>query len=250
MTDILPGAEPFSVVGGRAGALIIHGFTGTPQSMRPLAQAFADAGYTVEQPLLPGHGTTPEDMSRTGWADWYAAADAAYADLATRTDSVVVAGLSLGGALTLALGEAHPEIAGLVLVNPLVDTAPLAPMRDGAAQLLDAGEEFMTGIGNDVADPEVTELAYSQTPNRCVLDLFEAMPPVVAALGDLTVPVLLLHSEQDHVIPPSSADLLETTVTSPFERVELAQSFHVATIDLDKDEINRRALDFAAQVSA
>src|SRR3978361_677452 len=117
MADILAGAEPFSAAGSsRAGALVLHGFTGNTQSMQPLAHPFAGAGYTVELPLLPGHGTTVEDMARTGWADWFAAADAAYRELAGRVDKVVVAGLSMGGSLTLALALAHPEIAGIVLV--------------------------------------------------------------------------------------------------------------------------------------
>src|ERR1700735_4269317 len=107
---ILPGAEPFSTTGDGRGALVLHGFTGNPQSMRGLALALADAGLTVELPLLPGHGTDVADMVPTRWADWAAAADAAYAELASRCESVVVVGLSMGGTLSLWLGERHPEI--------------------------------------------------------------------------------------------------------------------------------------------
>ena len=99
--EILAGAEPFSSDGGPAGALVLHGFTGSPQSMRGLAQAFAAAGFAVELPLLPGHGKSVEDMARYGWPDWVATADEAYARLAGRCPAgVVVAGLSMGGALT------------------------------------------------------------------------------------------------------------------------------------------------------
>ena len=76
-TTIMPGAEAYSAQGDRRGALIIHGFTGCPQSMRPLAEAFAAAGFSVELPRLPGHGTTPEDMAKYQWRDWTAAVDAA-----------------------------------------------------------------------------------------------------------------------------------------------------------------------------
>ena len=116
---MLEGAEPFSAAGGPEGVLVLHGFTGNPQSMRPLAEAMADAGFTVELPLLPGHGTSIEDMVTTRWADWSAAAERAYEELAARCSAVVVAGLSMGGTLTLWLAERHPEIAGIVLVNPL-----------------------------------------------------------------------------------------------------------------------------------
>ena len=72
--EIIPGAEPWSAPGGPHGALVVHGFTGNPQSMRGLAEALHGAGYAVELPLLPGHGTSVDDMIGTGWADWSAAA--------------------------------------------------------------------------------------------------------------------------------------------------------------------------------
>ena len=118
--EILPGCEPWSAAGGPHGVLVLHGFTGSPQSVRGLAEAFADAGFTVELPRLPGHGTTVEDMITTGWPDWSAAAEATYEDLAGRTDSVVVAGLSMGGALTAWLASRLPYIACIVCVNPVV----------------------------------------------------------------------------------------------------------------------------------
>src|SRR3954447_8334392 len=117
MTDpaypIMPGAEPWSFEPDSTdapGALVLHGFTGNPGSMRGLAEAFAAAGYHVEMPLLPGHGTTVDDMLTTGWSDWSAAADAAYATLSARCSKVIVAGLSMGGSLTLWLAGQHPEI--------------------------------------------------------------------------------------------------------------------------------------------
>src|SRR5256714_14080830 len=106
---VLPGAEPFSAPGGPHGALVLHGFTGSPQSMRGLAKAFAAAGFAVELPLLPGHGTTVEDMATTGGDDWSGTAEAAYQELAARCDRVGVAGLSVGGPLTAWLARAPPQ---------------------------------------------------------------------------------------------------------------------------------------------
>src|SRR4051812_47786805 len=94
--DVIPGAEPWSAAGGDVGALVLHGFTGNPGSMRGVAEALAAAGFTVDLPLLPGHGTTVEDMMATGFADWIGAAEAAYRDLAARCRTVVVVGLSMG----------------------------------------------------------------------------------------------------------------------------------------------------------
>src|SRR5439155_10238383 len=135
---IMEGAEPFSAPGGPHGALVVHGFTGNPQSMRGLAAALAGEGFAVELPLLPGHGTSIDDMKTTGWADWSAAADTAYAELSGRCDKVVVAGLSMGGALTAWLAERHPEIAGIVCINPAIEP-PAESFRDVARQLLADG---------------------------------------------------------------------------------------------------------------
>ena len=118
--SIIPGAEPYSATGDTRGALVLHGFTGNPQSMRGLALALADAGFTVEMPLLPGHGTEIEDMVDTRWEDWSGAAEAAYTELAARSDGVVVVGLSMGGMLSVWLAEHHPEIAAIAVVNPLL----------------------------------------------------------------------------------------------------------------------------------
>src|SRR6476620_5627304 len=120
MPDILPGAEAWSTDGAgptSPGALCIHGFTGNPTSMRPVAKAFAAASFAVELPRLPGHGTTIEDMITTGWTEWTAAAEDAYQRLAARCEQVVVAGLSMGGSLTIWLATRHPEIAGIVCIN-------------------------------------------------------------------------------------------------------------------------------------
>ena len=142
---IIPGAEPWSSPsGGPHGVLVLHGFTGNPQSMRTLAEAVAEAGFAVEMPLLPGHGTSVEDMIETGWDDWSTAAEAAYARISGRADKVVVAGLSMGGALTGWLGGRHPEAAGLVFINALATEPP--GVRELVQTLLDAGDTTMDAI--------------------------------------------------------------------------------------------------------
>src|SRR3954451_21704612 len=117
---VIPGAEPVDVAGDDVGVLVLHGFTGNPGSIRPVAEALAADGRTVVAPRLPGHGTAVEDMVDTRWSDWSAAAEGAYADLAARSRITVVAGLSMGGTLACWLAARHPEVAGLVAVNPLV----------------------------------------------------------------------------------------------------------------------------------
>jgi carboxylesterase len=110
--DVLPGAEAFSHRGNASGVLVLHGFTGNPSSMRPIAERLAAAGYSVELPRLPGHGTTVEDMMTTTWADWSKTAEQAYDELAERCERVAVVGLSMGGGLAAYLAEERPSLAG------------------------------------------------------------------------------------------------------------------------------------------
>jgi carboxylesterase len=244
---ILPGAEPFSADGGPQGALVLHGFTGNPASMRGVAEALVAAGLTVELPLLPGHGTAVEDMIPTGWSDWYGCAEETYGKLRARCSSVAVVGLSMGGALTLTLAADHPEIAGIVCINAVV--TPPEGMAEGVQALLDQGMETMDGIGSDIADPEVTEMAYPQTPLRPLLTMFAAATSFEGRLADVRCPVLVMNSPQDHVVPPENSDIIANGVAGPVERVTLERSYHVATQDYDKDLIEAKTVEFVRRVT-
>ena len=110
---LLPGAEPFEHAGGPVGVLLCHGFTGSPQTLRTWAEHVAGQGCTVSLPRLPGHGTTWQDLARTGWQDWYAEVDAAFGALASWCEQTFVFGLSMGGCLALRLAEPDQRLAAL-----------------------------------------------------------------------------------------------------------------------------------------
>ena len=246
---VIAGAEPYSASGDNRGALVLHGFTGNPQSMRGLAVALAAAGFTVELPLLPGHGTAMEDMLDTRWKDWSHAAEQAYTELAARTDSVVVVGLSMGGSLSVWLAEHHPEIAALSLVNPLL-VPPDADTVGFVQAMIDAGDEVAPGIGSDIALEGAVESAYPGMPLRAALSLFEGVAEVEARLDQVACPVLLFTSTQDHVVDPTSSARLVEKAKGPVDQVVLERSYHVATLDYDKDEIETRTVAFLSSVLA
>jgi carboxylesterase len=207
----------------------------------------ADAGFGVELPLLPGHGTDIADLLPTRWEDWSGAADAAYAALAARSDVVVVVGLSMGGMLAVWLAEQHPEIAAIAVVNPLL--APPGPDVVALVEsMADGGEEVAPGIGSDIAKEGVTESAYPGLPLRAALSLFAATADVEANLESVTCPVLLFTSTQDHVVEPKSSQLLVERAKGPVEQVVLERSYHVATLDWDKEEIEARTVEFLGAV--
>ena len=248
---ILPGCEPWSSPGGGPhGALVLHGFTGSPVSMRPLAEALADAGFAVELPRLPGHGTSVEDLAETSWDDWLTEADRSLRALRERTPDgeVVVVGLSMGGALTAALAEGHPEVAGIVLVN-----APVAAPRELAAsleELLAGGVDVIDSIGGDIADPDADEVSYDATPLRPLLTMLTAGEQVRERLSDILQPTLIITSRQDHVVNPEDSDVLAAAISGPVERRWLEKSFHVATLDYDRAEVEAATVEFARRVTS
>ena len=252
--EVIPGCEPFSHVGTlTTGVLVLHGFTGNPSSMTHQATAFAAAGHHVEQPRLPGHGTTLEDMQTTDWSDWSGEATAAYDRLAERVERIVVIGLSMGGTLTLWTGLQRLDderLAGLICVNAATMPQPpdVVEMLEG---LLADGVEVSPAIGNDIADPDETEIGYDGTPLRQLMSLNnDGLVPITDRYGELRVPILIFSSPEDHVVPPESSAHLRDTVGGEVEFVTLERSYHVATQDYDRDVINERSLAFIERVTS
>lgn len=254
---LLPGAEPFASDGpsdgdspeARTGVLLCHGFTGSPQSLRPWADHLAAAGLTVTLPRLPGHGTTWQEMALTRWQDWYAVLDRALDDLHRRCDHVVVMGLSMGGTLAVQLAEEHgARVAGLVLVNPsLMMRHPLVPLLPVLGRVVPS----IGGIASDIKKEGPVEVGYDRVPLRALASLTQLWALTRRDLPRVTQPVLLLRSTVDHVVAPDSAALLLRAVSSAdVEERLLHDSYHVATLDNDAPEIFAASLDFTRRVTA
>jgi carboxylesterase len=239
---LLPGAEPYAADGGPVGVLVVHGFTGCPQSMRPWAEHLAAAGYTVSLPRLPGHGTRWEDLQLTRWPDWYGEVDNAVSALRARCDSVFVMGLSMGGTLSLRLAEQRPDdVAGLVLVNPSI------MMKDPRLIVMPILRRIMAtqpGIGSDIKKSGPVELAYDKVPLQAFASMMDLWKQARADLGRIRAPVLLFHSSVDHVVQPVNSETLLKELSCPVEERLLENSYHVATLDNDAPMIFAGSVDF------
>ena len=246
---IVPGAEPWSADGDDVGILVLHGFTGSPASVRPWGQALSAEGWTVCVPRLPGHGTTWQEMNRTTWEDWYAEADRNYRDLRGRCSRVFVMGLSMGGTLTLGLAEQYGDaIAGIVLVNPSVHTERRDRFLLPVLQLVVPG---FPGISNDIAKPGQDEIAYPKIPLKAAYSLSSLWSRVKSDIGMVTQPVLLFRSVVDHVVEPSNAEFILANVSSADVHEELLpDSYHVATLDHDAEVIVRDSIAFVRRILA
>ena len=240
---VMPGAEAFSHRGGTTGVLLCHGFTGSPQSLRPWAEYLAGAGLSVSLPRLPGHGTTWQEMARTRWEDWFAEADRAFEELRGWSEEIFVMGLSMGACLALRLAELHgPAVSGLVLVNPSVtaDTRLFA-----LAPVLKLLVPSLKGIASDIKKEQASELGYTRVPVKAAATLPGLWRTTKNHLGDVTQPVLVYRSTTDHVVGPASLEVLRAALPAgQLDVRELRNSYHVATLDNDAEVIFTGSLEF------
>lgn len=241
-------ARPELTGGRRIGVLLSHGFTGSPASIKPWGKHLGAKGYGVRVPLLPGHGTTWQDLNTLTWDDWYGEITRAFDALCLDHDAVVVGGLSMGGALALQVAADHPDrVAGLVLVNPAIATKRLD------VKLLPVLKRVVAsfpGIANDIKKPGVEEHGYTRTPLKAIHTLLRAWPHLVVDLPRITAPLLYFRSAEDHVVDAASQPIITSRVSSR-EIVErtLHDSYHVATLDNDAEQIFTESADFIARVA-
>lgn len=242
--EIMPGAEPFFFEGNRVGCLVSHGFTGTTQSMRFLGEFLAqEGGLTVIGPRLKGHGTSPEDMAGSTADDWITSVEEAMGVLQERCDTIFVTGLSMGGTLSLYLAAMHPKVfAGVVPINGAVflDSPDMAALAFGRGFPATVG-----GVGSDIKKPGVVELAYPVVPVPAVRHIYALMGVTRELLPRVSCPVLVFQSRDDHVVVPGNAPYILDHVCAQDKRlVWLEDSYHVATLDHDKELIAAETLDF------
>lgn len=250
---MLSGCEPLThaAAGARAGALVVHGFTGNPWSMRGVADAMIAAGFDVELPRLPGHGTHVDDMVATRWSDWFGVALSAFDRLAARVPNTVIVGQSMGATIGLAIALARPSVGRLVCINPA--TRPRTPDE---MQLLDDlladGVTVVPGDGgSDIADPDSFDIGYSATPLAAARSfMVDGVEPITDRFAELDMPLRLFTSREDHVVPPSDSDHLAAHHGGPVEHTWLERSFHVATRDFDRELVLTETLAFTSEVLA
>ena len=241
-------ATPDRTGGRPTGVLLLHGFTGSPASMKPWGRYLAEQGYAVEVPLLPGHGTRWQDLNRVSWTDWYDEASTALDRLVATCDTVAVGALSMGGSLALRLAQERPDdVAGLVLVNPFVSSSRKELL---ALPLLKLAVPALKGVVNDMKKPGQDEVGYDRLPLKGLAAIVALWKVVVPDLPKVTQPLLYFRSTVDHVIDQSSSSTVLKAVSSrDLEERLLDDSYHVATLDHDADRIFRESAEFLRRIT-
>jgi carboxylesterase len=231
------------------GVLLVHGFTGAPPSMRPWGEFLHSKGYTVRVPLLPGHGSTPEDLNGVRWQEWPDKVTKELRELQKSCDTIFLIGLSMGGGTVLNVAESTNDvIKGIILVNPWIH---LPGITVEISFLASRFQKMRSSVGGDIKRPGISEFGYDATPMRGVYQALKMLRFTRKNLGAITVPVQLFHSVEDHTLPVSNTEIILAEIGSKDKtRIELVNSYHVATLDYDQELIFQNSLTFIEGLSA
>lgn len=239
----------------RRAVVLIHGLTGSPATMAPLAASLAKKGFRVETPLLAGHGTTIEELTKTTWEDWYKGVCDAYDSLKNAgCDEIYCGGLSLGAILGLKLaldGEqplkklalmALPLRLSPILMRLILPASHLPPMR----QLIKySKKDWGASVADEIGREIYKNSSYSKIPVHSVWELQKLQKIVFAELSQLTTPTILIHSRLDKVALPFNVELFRKTAQKITPRVVwLARSEHIETLDCEKEFVADAVVGF------
>jgi carboxylesterase len=251
--------SPLAIEGDGRGVLCLHGITGTPFEIRPLAEALGRRGCSVSAPMLAGHGATLADLAASTWADWLRSAEDALDSLQARVggEPVAVCGFSMGGLLALRLARLHPErISALAVMS-----TPLRLRRFQVAGIRALGRLPIDYCaypyacvpklaGSDISD---VEMRYENPglrafPIAALRQLIDLMDTVREDLPAIRTPALVVHGRQDHTVPmEDSLELTGCLGSDVIERLWLDKSFHVVTLDVERDTVIDGVTRFFAQ---
>ncbi len=241
--------------GSGLSALLIHGLTGTPYEMRYLGERLAAQGIRVRGVRLAGHASAPEDLGKTTQENWYESVVRGFEELRAYGDPNIVVGLSCGAALAARLAADQSEaVSGLVMLAP----AFFLPWRQ--TLMLNAVRRFGPIVsslylhndrGSDIHDQSAALIHPTCTlmPLSAPIELLKLSSIVRARLGRIKQPVLIMHSINDHTCPAQKnvGYVMQHLGSAQKRAVMLDQSFHVITVDSDKDRIVSEVLGFASQ---
>ena len=241
--------SPFFYAGGDTGVLLIHGYTATPVEVRLVGRYLHEHGYTISGPLLPGHGTTVEQINACTWRDWVDHAEGALAELASRCEQVFVAGESLGGLLSLYLGSEHPKIAGLIAYAPALRTANrlafLAPLLKPFIKTL---TKRRAGDNPDSITNQRWQ-GYTVDPVPALAQVLALQRQVRRRLAKVTQPLLVFQGRLDTTLDPSGAEEIIAKVgTTDKELVWLDQSTHCLILDQEWETAAEGTLAFMRRI--
>jgi carboxylesterase len=232
----------------KIGIVLVHGFTSTPSVMRPWAQFLNSHGFSVRVPLLPGHGTSVDDLETVSWQQWPTEIETHLNQLLLDCEKVFLCGFSMGGAASLHVAARYQsELTGIILVNPMIHREGVWPTAvKFAARFV---KSFGTS-GSDIKSKDVVQWKYDRTPMRAAHQLLLLLENTRPVLSEIKTPTILFRSEIDHTLPATNARIILNRIASKHkEEVILSNSFHVAPLDHDQEQLFADSLNFIREFS-
>ncbi len=225
---------------GPIGILLIHGFTATTAEVRLIAEKCHADGFTAAAPLLPGHGTHPDQLNQTRWQDWLKKVEETYARLAADCDSVFVIAESMGALLAIALGAKHSEIRGLMLFAPAIKISGLWRARLMAP--------FIDHLQKNAKEDGLPWKGYTVYPVKASVALLKLQKYARKQLSKITQPLLVFTGAKDHTIHPDSAQMILDKVQSKEKTHQhMENSAHCILLDQELDAVYEQVRAFIAQ---
>lgn len=229
---IIGSCEPIKYSGNTTGCLLLHGFTSSPFELRFLADYLHKKNFTVQAPLLPGHGLSPEFLKNINWQTWYAAAKNELFELRKQCSSVFIIGQSMGALLALHL-SAHYQVNGVAALSPALQ---LQNRFASLSHLIHKVYPFYKKSTGPDIHAEIENIAYDKIPLKAVSQLLKLSKHIKDDLQDIYIPVLIIYARQDHVVSPKGAVYIYERLSSKEKRIlALDESFHIMTLDVEKE---------------
>jgi carboxylesterase len=223
--------------GNRVGFLLIHGFTATTVEVSWLAKYLNGKGFSISAPLLPGHGTTPQELNRKKYADWLDCVEEAYLSLAKSCDSIIVGGESMGAVLALALAEKFPEIKAILLYSPAVKVSSL-----NYAKFL---RFFKPIIQKSNYEDMLPWQGYSVYPLFAAYEFLKLQKTVLQNLSRINQPILIFQGKHDRTIDEDNKDEIFSRVNSLIKVKQIMnESGHVMLLDKEFNQVANKTMDF------
>lgn len=239
------GPESFLLSGTSSkGVLLLHGFTSSAAEMRLLGNFLHEKGYTVYAPLLPGHGTTPEDLQKKSYQDFIGEAMEGYRKLEEieNVKEIYLAGQSMGGLLALYLAEKGYGEKLAVLAAPVWIQQSLGEW----AWVLQYVKPFTERRKKPMRiNGKLVYRGYSRMPLSTLASMLKLRREVINNLKEITKPLLLIYSRAEHTVKPESADYIaQNAKNCKVKRVWLDRSSHAITLDNQKEIAFQEILNF------
>ncbi|OEH86826.1 hypothetical protein BHU72_00735 [Desulfuribacillus stibiiarsenatis] len=228
--------------------LLIHGFTGSPFEIEPLAEALRQQGYIVETPVLAGHGHD-EDLQDVYWTDWIQSAEDALREMIERYETVYLIGFSMGALISAYLSTKYP-VKKLVLLSPAIyciNYKQLFCTMSEAIKKKFAGDKI-EGLASELK--KYLQKA-TNTPIRSVIHFRQLAEQLTPSFAYVTAPTLIIQGHKDVIVEPSSATKAYETIQSVDKKlVFLDLSPHIVCHGEESELVNQHVIEFLASGSS